>query len=146
MLALVDSGPDALDAAAQVGAVGAVGSLLAVLVGLGASALVWRALLADLGVALPLRPALHVFFLGQLGKYLPGSVFAVAAQMELGRGQGVSRSKVGTASLLFMGVLVAVGLLTAAVVLPLTSPDALRPSPGCCWCCRSGWSAWLRRS
>jgi hypothetical protein len=46
--------------------------------------------------------------------------------MELGRNQGVSRSRVGTASLLFMGVLVATGLLVASAALPLTSPDALR--------------------
>ncbi|MCU1693095.1 MAG: hypothetical protein JWM64_2186 [Frankiales bacterium] len=123
--ALVDKGPEALDVARDVGPLPVAGSLLAVLAGLLASALVWRALLADLGAPLALRPALHVFFLGQLGKYVPGSVFAVAAQMELGRDQGVSRSRVGTASLLFMGVLVAAGLLAAAVVLPFTSPDAL---------------------
>jgi uncharacterized membrane protein YbhN (UPF0104 family) len=113
------------DAIARTGVAAAVAALVAVLIGLLASALVWRALLADLGSRLPLRTALHVFFLGQLGKYIPGSVFAIAAQMELGRTQGVSRSRVGTASLLFMGVLVAAGLLVAAVALPLTSPDAL---------------------
>ena len=125
-LALRDNGAEALASAREVGVANALGSLLAVLVGLLSSALVWRALLADLGTPLRLRPALHVFFLGQLGKYVPGSVFAIAAQMELGRGQGAPRSRVGTASLLFMGVLVAAGLLTAAVALPLTSPDALR--------------------
>jgi hypothetical protein len=114
------------DAVARTGISAALGSLGAALIGLLASAMVWRALLTDLGSRLPLRTALHVFFLGQLGKYLPGSVFAVAAQMELGKSQGVSRSRVGTASLMFMGVLVAAGLLVASVALPLTSPDALR--------------------
>ena len=113
-------------AVARTGIAASVGSLAAALVGLFASAMVWRSLLSDLGSRLPMRTALHVFFLGQLGKYLPGSVFAVAAQMELGRSQGVSRSRVGTASLMFMGVLVAAGLLVASVALPLTSPDALR--------------------
>jgi hypothetical protein len=107
------------------GVAAALGALWRVLVGLLASAMVWRALLADLGTPLPLRPALHVFFLGQLGKYVPGSVFAVAAQMELGRDHGAPRSRVGTAGVLFLGVLVACGLLTASVVLPLTSPRAL---------------------
>lgn len=125
-LALRENGAEALDAAREVGAVAALASLGAVLVGLLASAMVWRALLADLGTPLATRSALHVFFLGQLGKYVPGSVFAIAAQMELGRSQGAPRSRVGTASLLFMGVLVAAGLLTAAVALPLTSPEALR--------------------
>lgn len=125
VLALRENGDEAYAAARDVGALSALGSLAAVLGGLLASAMVWRALLADLGTALPMRPALHVFFLGQLGKYVPGSVFAIAAQMELGRAHGAPRSRVGTASLLFMGVLVVAGLLTAAVALPLTSPDAL---------------------
>ena len=124
-LALRDQGPEALDAARDIGFLSALASLAAVLVGLLASALVWRALLADLGTPLRARAALHVFFLGQLGKYVPGSVFAIAAQMELGRNHGAPRSRVGTASLLFMGVLVAAGLLTAALVLPFTSPEAL---------------------
>jgi uncharacterized membrane protein YbhN (UPF0104 family) len=126
VLALREKGDEAYDAAREIGPLHALGSLAAVLVGLLASAGVWRALLADLGTALPMRPALHVFFLGQLGKYVPGSVFAIAAQMELGRAHGAPRSRVGTASLLFMGVLVAAGLLTAAVALPLTSPEALQ--------------------
>jgi len=125
-LALVRSGPQALEALGRVGLPAGLGALLAVLVGLLASAMVWRSLLADLGSALPLRAALQVFFVGQLAKYVPGSVFAVAAQMDLGRAHGVPRSRSGAAGLLFMGVLTAAGLLTAAVVLPLTSPDALR--------------------
>lgn len=125
-LALRHQGPALRLALARTGLRAGVGSFVAALAGLFASAMVWRALLADLGSRLPVRTALHVFFLGQLGKYVPGSVFAVAAQMELGRDAGVSRSRVGTASLLFMGVLTSTGLLVAAVALPLTSPAALR--------------------
>lgn len=123
---LWDNREGAADAVRAIGAGYAVASLAAVLVGLLASMSVWRALLADLGTELSPRAAFHVFFFGQLGKYVPGSVFAVAAQMELGRAQGASRSRVATASLLFMGVGLAVGLLVAAATLPLTSPDALR--------------------
>jgi uncharacterized membrane protein YbhN (UPF0104 family) len=116
----------AAEAVRAIGVGYAVASLAAVLVGLLASMSVWRALLADLGAVLSPRAAFHVFFFGQLGKYVPGSVFAVAAQMELGRAQGASRSRVATASLLFMGVGLAVGLLVAAATLPFTSPGALR--------------------
>ena len=126
MLALRENGAEARAALRSVGLLNVLGSGVAVLAGLLASGLVWRALLADLGTRLPARAALHVFFLGQLGKYVPGSVFAVAAQMELGRDHGAPRSRVGTAGVLFLGVLVACGLLTAAVVLPLTSPRALQ--------------------
>ncbi len=126
VLTLRSQGGESREAVTRTGVTAAAGALVGVLLGLLASAMVWRALLADLGSRLPIRTALHVFFLGQLGKYLPGSVFAVAAQMELGRDQGVPRSRVGTASLVFMGVLTATGLLVSAAVLPLTSPDALR--------------------
>ena len=128
VLALRDQGPEARAAAWAVGPAAAAGSLAAVLTGLLASALCWRALLADLGTPLGLRAGLGVFFLGQLGKYVPGSVFAVAAQMELGRTHGAPRSRVATAGLLFLGVLVASGLLVAAAVLPLTSPATLSSS------------------
>ncbi len=44
----------------------------------------WRVLLADLGTHLPAAPASSVFLVGQLGKYLPGSVWTVVAQTEMG--------------------------------------------------------------
>jgi hypothetical protein len=61
-------------------------SLVAVLAGLVATMLVWRTLLAALGSVLPLRAAARIFFLGQLGKYVPGSVWPIVAQMDLARG------------------------------------------------------------
>jgi uncharacterized membrane protein YbhN (UPF0104 family) len=97
----------------------------AVLLGLFFSALAWRALLADLGQHIPVLGAVRVFFVGQLGKYLPGSVWPVVAQMELGKAHGLSRRPVGTVALLVMVLNVATGLLVAVVLLPFTSPHAL---------------------
>ncbi|MHB8451104.1 MAG: hypothetical protein ACYDAQ_11740, partial [Mycobacteriales bacterium] len=58
---------------------GAVGGALGLtLLGTGATVLPWRAVLADLGSPLSVRPAVRVYFLGQLGKYLPGSLWPVA--------------------------------------------------------------------
>ena len=125
LLALRGQGHAVWAATSRIGGLGVVGAFLAAAAGLGASGLVWRALLADLGSPLPVRTAGHVFFLGQLGKYLPGSVFAVAAQMELGRDQGVARSRVASAGVVFMAVLVATGLLVAAGTLPFASPHTV---------------------
>jgi uncharacterized membrane protein YbhN (UPF0104 family) len=75
---------------------------------------------------MPVRLSLHVFFVGQIGKYLPGNVWAVAAQAELARDHGVPRSRIVTAGLVFLGVLTSTGLLLAAAVLPFASPDVLR--------------------
>jgi uncharacterized membrane protein YbhN (UPF0104 family) len=60
----------------------------------------WRAMLADLGSPLSVSPAVRVYALSQLGKYVPGSVWPVLAQMELGRAYQVPRLRSATAFLL----------------------------------------------
>lgn len=91
---------------------------LATLASLAVSLATWRGTLAGLGVALPLRPAAQVFFVGQLGKYLPGSVWPVLAQMELGAAHGLSRPTVGAASLLALAVGVPGALLIGLLAVP----------------------------
>jgi hypothetical protein len=126
VLAVRHQGPVLQASFARFGVVALLLSQAAVMVGLLASALCWRAVLAALGEPLALRPALHVFFVGQIGKYLPGNVFALAAQAELAHDHRVPRSRVVAAGLVFLGVLTTSGLLIAAVTLPFTSPSALR--------------------
>lgn len=87
------------------------GSLVAVVAALLGAMLTWRTLLADLGSPLPLRPAAKVFFVGQLGKYIPGAVWPVLAQMEMGRDLGVPRSRSAAAFFLMMPIQLATGLL-----------------------------------
>src|SRR6266571_4130769 len=65
------------------------GAAVSAIAGLGCMMLAWRALLADLGSPLPLPAAIRVMFVGQLGKYVPGAVWAVAAQVELARDYAV---------------------------------------------------------
>lgn len=86
------------------------------------SMLAWRAVLADLGSPLALRDAERVFFLGQLGKYLPGGGgWAVAAQMELGRTCGVPAARSARAALsVLVASLTAAGAV-AAVTLPFVA-------------------------
>ncbi len=79
---------------------------------------VWRVLLAALGSPLPIRVAARIMFVGQLGKYLPGSVWPVLAQMELGNAHRVPRHHSASASVLTMLVSMFSGLLTALVTLP----------------------------
>ncbi|MEU4281596.1 MULTISPECIES: YbhN family protein [Nocardiopsis] len=94
--------------------------------GLTAQMLAWRALLAGMGSPLPRRTAARVMFVGQLGKYLPGSVWAFVAQVELARDWNVPRTRGAAATLLAVGVTVAAGLAVAAVALPLSSAEAAR--------------------
>jgi glycosyltransferase 2 family protein len=105
----------------RLGFLAVAGALIAVLLGLLASMQVWRVLLAGLGSPLPVRPAARVLFIGQLGKYLPGSIWPVLAQMELGAEHQVPRLRSASASVLAMLVSVLTGLLTALVTLPFVA-------------------------
>ncbi|MDQ1618076.1 MAG: glycosyltransferase 2 family protein [Actinomycetota bacterium] len=88
--------------------------LLAVLM----SFLLWRATLATLGSDVPARRVARMFFLAQLGKYLPGSVWPVVAQMRMGRELGLPRARVGLAFLLTLGLSVLWGLVIGLAALP----------------------------
>ncbi|MER7128732.1 lysylphosphatidylglycerol synthase transmembrane domain-containing protein [Streptosporangium saharense] len=106
---------------------GLVLSLLAVIAALGGGMMTWRALLADLGSPLPLRPAAKVFFVGQLGKYIPGSLWPVLAQMEMGKELGVPRSRSAAAFFLTMPVQLGSGLVISAVTLLAAMPGSAAP-------------------
>src|SRR4051794_20106617 len=63
-------------------------ALLVALAGVFMSFLLWHGTLVVLGSSLRRRPAARLFFLTQLGKYLPGAVWPVLAQMRMGRDLG----------------------------------------------------------
>jgi len=62
----------------------------------------WRAVLADLGSRLPFGPAARIFFVGQIGKYVPGSLWPVVVQAELGRDHGVPRRRSAAATIMLL--------------------------------------------
>ena len=76
------------------------------------------------GLRLRLPVAGRIFFVGQLGKYLPGSVWPVVMQAELGRDHHIPRRRTMTVSLVAQLLSFATALLVAVLVLPL-APDAL---------------------
>jgi glycosyltransferase 2 family protein len=94
------------------------GALLSVLAALLATLQQWRLLLAGLGSPLPQRAAARIFFIGQLGKYLPGAIWPVLAQMELGTAHKVPRHRSASASVLTMLLSLFAALLLALVTLP----------------------------
>lgn len=113
------------DGAGQLSAGYVLAAGLMVILSLMSSLLSWRSMLAGLGSTLPVPRAARIYFVGQLGKYVPGSVWPVLAQMELGAGYGLSRAAVGTASLLTMAVAVPVALLLGLLTVPaLVSGDS----------------------
>jgi glycosyltransferase 2 family protein len=99
----------------------AVGAAIA---GLFFMMLAWRSLLADLGSPLGLRRSTTIMFVGQLGKYVPGMVWAFAAQIELAREHRIPRRRSASATIVTVAVTLATGLVVAALTLPLASRDA----------------------
>jgi len=89
----------------------------------------WRVVLADLGSPLHLAPAGGVFFVGQLGKYLPGSVWTVLVQADMASHLHVPRRRTGVAGLVTIGLSVLTGLLVGLPAIPLL----LQQSSGSGW-------------
>jgi len=77
----------------------------------------WRRVLADLGSPLTRANAASVFMVGQLGKYVPGSIWAVLVQTEIARRLGVPRQRTAVVGLITiaMALLTGVGLGVPAV-------------------------------
>jgi uncharacterized membrane protein YbhN (UPF0104 family) len=90
-----------------------------VLLAMLASMLAWRVLLADMGSSLPLAVAARVFFVSQLGKYVPGKVWMFVAQVELGREHNVPAKRSAVVGMLTLMLTVATGLLVPLAILPL---------------------------
>lgn len=107
------------DALAELSWVPLAGALvLAVLAQLAALAS-YRVVTADLGSPLSPRPAGEVYYVSQLGKYLPGAIWGMVALVSLGVRHGVPRRTSMAAGVVNQVVcLVSAGVL-AAVLLPL---------------------------
>jgi glycosyltransferase 2 family protein len=105
----------------RIGPVPALGALI-VLFGMQFSNLrAWQVLLAGLGSPLRTTAVGRIYFIGQLGKYLPGSVWPILAQMELGTAYRVPRARSATTAVLAMMMGLLTGLVTALVTLPFAA-------------------------
>lgn len=108
-------------------------SLIAVIIGIACSTMSWQALLDDLGKPIGVGRGAQIFLVGQLGKYLPGSIWAYVLQIELGRKAGLARARVFAATLFSVIIAVAAALIAGALAIPvLVENDA-----------RLSWLPWL---
>jgi uncharacterized membrane protein YbhN (UPF0104 family) len=114
-----------IDSIDKVGVGGIVLSAAAALVGVGGTYLQWRAVLIGLDVRLGVTEGARVFFVSQLGKYLPGSVWPVVMQMEAGRRRGANGRTMLAANLITVLLSVCVGVVLAGLLLPFSVPAAL---------------------
>lgn len=72
--------------------------------------LAWRTTLAELGSPLGPTSAARVYFVSQLGKYVPGSVWAAVAMLRLGQDVAVPRAQIAYSYLLSLAFSLLTGL------------------------------------
>lgn len=98
-------------------------SMVTVAAGLGFGTLSWIIILNGLGPRVPVLRGAQILLVGQLGKYVPGSVWSYVMQMELGRQYGVARPRVLITSLYAAGVGVVASLILGSFALPVIVSD-----------------------
>ncbi|WNV91573.1 lysylphosphatidylglycerol synthase domain-containing protein [Umezawaea sp. Da 62-37] len=94
-------------------------SMLAVYAGVWLGPVVWKVVLSDLGAPVRVSEASKFYLVGQLGKYVPGAVWAVLLSMELAKEAGVSRARSFTAGLIATGLGVVASMITGLLALPI---------------------------
>ena len=84
----------------------------------------WDAVVADLGNRLPWRTSAEIFFIGQLGKYVPGAVWPLVLQMQLARPAGVTRTRIAVCFMITLVQGVATGILVGLLAIPTLIEDS----------------------
>lgn len=90
------------------------------IVGMTTIGLNWYGMLRDLGVrSADPRSSLHQYFVGQLGKYVPGGIWPIVGRAEMAARGGVGRAPAYASTLLSLGSTYLASLMTAAVFMAI---------------------------
>jgi uncharacterized membrane protein YbhN (UPF0104 family) len=100
-------------------------SLLLTVAGSLLPGVVWRDLLASQGYRTEPVAGLRVFFVAQLGKYLPGGIWNLVAQVGMARDLKIPARQAATATFLSVALSVIAALLLAGVTLPFAVPGLI---------------------
>lgn len=95
-----------------------VPSLVFVPIAIACSTLSWQAFVDDLGEPVGAARGGQIYLVGQLGKYVPGSVWAYVLQLELGRRAGLARARVFAATVFSVAVAVVAALIAGSMAIP----------------------------
>lgn len=115
--ALRDKLPDVLDAAGRIAWWRQLTAVVLIVLGLLATAQVWRSCLAGLGSPVSTTAARQIFFPSQIGKYLPGSIWPFLAQQRFAREHGVPGGLALLAGAVFLAVHAVTAVLVSALLL-----------------------------
>ena len=115
--ALRDDFPSMLDALGRISWWRPLVAFAGIVLGLLATAEVWKHCLGALGSPVSSRDAREIFFPAQVGKYLPGSVWPFLAQMKFARERGVPGGMALLAGSVFLVVHTVTSVLVGALLL-----------------------------
>lgn len=87
--------------------------------------LAWRTTLHELGSPVPLPSAANIYLVSQLGKYVPGSVWAGVAMLRLGQDVAIPRARMGYSYLLSLAFSLMTGLAVGVPALIAYGGDYL---------------------
>lgn len=93
-------------------------SLVLAVAGMVCNVMAWNAVLGALDTRVGPAEACRCYLVGQLGKYLPGSVWAFVLQMELAKKAGVPRVNGFTATIVTLGLSITSALVIGLIGLP----------------------------
>jgi hypothetical protein len=97
------------------------------LLGYFMSAALWGRIVGDLGgPPLPVRDAVPIFMIANLGRYVPGKIWQIAGLAALAKRKGVAPATSAGAAVLGQGIAV-VGAAAVGVIALLGGPEAYRP-------------------
>lgn len=86
----------------------------------------YRTILADFGAPLPVPAVGRLYFVSQLGKYLPGTVWVFVAVVALGRELGLLRRTTLATTVAAFALSIATALLVGGALLPISAAGSLR--------------------
>ena len=120
-------GDEIADALSTVRPLGLVVAYVGTIVGLLTQVTVWRNVAADFGLRIPVAPATSLYFIGQLGKYIPGSVWSIGVQAHLASAFKAKPRVTAGAGLVALGYCVATGALAGTALCAAGVADAPWP-------------------
>lgn len=107
--------------------------LVAAALGMAAAAFTWADAVHAVGGRMRRRDALSWYFVGEIGKYIPGAVWAAIGRGEIARRHGVpARAAYPSVGLSLIGLYLAAAL-TAAVILPFDLAHQRDAGPVLLW-------------
>ncbi|WP_315772183.1 lysylphosphatidylglycerol synthase transmembrane domain-containing protein [Rhodococcoides kroppenstedtii] len=117
-LAVRSQWADVRDTITTLGIWSLIGATFFVFLGMGSAVRAWQHALGSLHFPIPAFDAARCYLVGQLAKYLPGSVWAFVLQAELVRRAGVTRAAGFTAVLVTVGLSTTSALVVGLLALP----------------------------